>query len=166
MAWHTWPLRRNRPRPSPGSPRLLLMMVRSRAPEVASTSRMWIGAPTNPKPPTMTVAPLGTRSGTRSIGMSLSRCMAGAPYSMMHMVAAVGVCSAPLEQRHTIAETDCPGQARPELHAQVYVRYPTAKAGDLPPAQRAETMGRLTAARQGRIYRDWQGVCCGRCGQR
>ena len=54
------PWRRSSPRPRPGSPMLLEMIVRSVASEPCTSASIRVrGAPTSPKPPTMIVAPSG-----------------------------------------------------------------------------------------------------------
>ena len=53
------PWRRSLPRPRPGSPMLFETMVRSVASDSSTSASISVsGAPTSPKPPTMTVSPL------------------------------------------------------------------------------------------------------------
>ena len=55
------PCRRSLPRPLPGSPMLFEMIVRSVASDCSTSASSSVsGAPTRPKPPTITVSPVRT----------------------------------------------------------------------------------------------------------
>src|SRR5207237_9941308 len=71
------PSRRVSPSPFPGSPRLLLMMVRSLNALALSARTSVSGFPTRPNPPTINVAPSKTTSLTASSAES-NRIMRGA----------------------------------------------------------------------------------------
>ena len=105
--------------------------------------------------------------------------------SFVKLVQAAGVpYIRPYDMRHTVATLLLLADVHPKIVSEMLghtwvtitltiyrhvlpVRDPTAKAEGLPPVrQRTWTIGRLTAASLGRLYRDRQGVCCGHCGQR